>query len=56
MVESTPFDEAWDEQDPYSTALNGDDDAKQLRTVSQEDDPADSYENAPCKSVISFSD
>jgi hypothetical protein len=56
MVESTPFDEDWDEQDPYLTALNSDEETAQLRTVSQEDDPADSYEDAPRQSVVSFSD
>ena len=31
MVESTPFDEDWDEQEPYETALNIDEDTEQLR-------------------------
>ena len=44
------------EMDPYDTALNSDEDTEQLRTVSQEDDLADSNENAPRKSVVSFSD
>jgi hypothetical protein len=57
MVESNPFDEDWGEQqDPYDMALNSDEETEQLRTVSQEDDPADSNEDAPRKSVVSFSD
>jgi hypothetical protein len=55
MVESTPFDKDWDEQDPYDMALNSDEDREQLRTVSQEDDLADSNESAPHRSVISIS-
>jgi hypothetical protein len=55
MVESTPFDEDWDEQDPYDTALNSDEDTEQLRMVSQEDDLADCNEDAPHKSIVSFS-
>jgi hypothetical protein len=57
MVESTPFDEEdWDEPDPYDTALNSDEDTEQLRTVSQEDDLADSNEDAPNKNIVTFSD
>lgn len=38
MLETNPFDEDLDDVDPYSTALNSDDEAAQLQMVSQEDD------------------
>ena len=38
MVETNPFDEDLDDEDPYNTTLDSDDEAAQLRTVSQEDD------------------
>jgi hypothetical protein len=47
MVESNPFDEDVDKLDPYSTALNSDEEAGQLRTVSQEDDLAEVDEETP---------